>query len=95
MEQARRFQKASLISQARLSSSPFVSPDSETSWEVTAKLARFYKESWEENARTLLLSLPTPSKSSFPAIPLLGIHLDKTFIQKDACTPMFIAALFT
>ena len=30
-----------------------------------------------------------------PAIPLLGIYLEKTIIQKDACTPMFIAALFT
>ena len=27
--------------------------------------------------------------------PLLGIHLDKAVIQKDTCTPMFIAALFT
>ena len=30
-----------------------------------------------------------------PAIPLLGIYPDKTVIQKDTCTPMFIAALFT
>ena len=30
-----------------------------------------------------------------PAIPLLGIDPDKTIIQKDTCTPMFIAALFT
>ena len=30
-----------------------------------------------------------------PAIPLLGIHMEKTIILKDACTPMFIAALFT
>ena len=30
-----------------------------------------------------------------PAIPLLGIYSDKTLIQKDTCTPMFIAALFT
>ena len=30
-----------------------------------------------------------------PAIPLLGIYPDKTIIQKDTCTPMFIAALFT
>ena len=30
-----------------------------------------------------------------PAILLLGIYLEKTRIQKDACTPMFIAALFT
>ena len=29
----------------------------------------------------------------YPAIPLLGIYTDKTFIQKDICTPMFIAAL--
>ena len=30
-----------------------------------------------------------------PAIPLLGIYLDKTIIQKDTGTPMFKAALFT
>ena len=30
-----------------------------------------------------------------PAILLLGIYLDKTFIEKDTCTQMFIAALFT
>ena len=30
-----------------------------------------------------------------PAIPLLGIYLEKTIIQKDTCTRMFIAALFT
>ena len=27
--------------------------------------------------------------------PLLGIYLEKTIIQKDTCTPMFTAALFT
>ena len=30
-----------------------------------------------------------------PAIPLLGIKPDKAFIEKDTCTHMFIAALFT
>ena len=30
-----------------------------------------------------------------PAIPLLGIYLGEIIIQKDTCTPMFIAALFT
>ena len=30
-----------------------------------------------------------------PAIPLLGIYPEKTIIQKDTCTPMFTAALFT
>ena len=40
--------------------------------------------------RKLKIELPRD-----PAIPLLGIYLDKTLIQKDTCTPMFIAALFT
>ena len=30
-----------------------------------------------------------------PAIPLLGIYPEKTIIQKDTCTLVFIAALFT
>ena len=30
-----------------------------------------------------------------PAMPLMGIYLDKTSTQKDSCTPMFTAALFT
>ena len=30
-----------------------------------------------------------------PPIPFLGIYLDKAFIQKDTCIPMFTAALLT
>ena len=30
-----------------------------------------------------------------PATPLLGIYPEKIIIQKDTCTPMFIAAVFT
>ena len=30
-----------------------------------------------------------------PGIPLLGIYLGKTVIQKDTCSPTFIVALFT
>jgi len=30
-----------------------------------------------------------------PAIPLLDVYMDKTVIQKDTCTPLFIEALFT
>ena len=30
-----------------------------------------------------------------PSIPLIGIYLEKTIIQKDICTPIFIAVLFT
>ena len=33
--------------------------------------------------------------SSDPATLLLGIYLDKTIIQKDTCTPIFNATLFT
>ena len=45
-------------------------------------------------------STEVPEKTKYrtpydPEIPLLGIYQDKTFIQKDACTPMFTAVLFT
>ena len=30
-----------------------------------------------------------------PAIPLLGIHTEETRIERDTCTPVLIAALFT
>ena len=30
-----------------------------------------------------------------PVIPIFDTYLEKTIIQKDTCTPMFIAALFT
>ena len=33
--------------------------------------------------------------SNDPAIPLVGIHTEETRIERDTCTPMFIAALFT
>jgi len=40
--------------------------------------------------RNLYIELPYD-----PAIPLLGIYPDKTFLQKDTCTCMFTATLFT
>ena len=30
-----------------------------------------------------------------PAIPLLGMYPQETVIEKDTCTPVFTAALFT
>ena len=39
--------------------------------------------------RKLNIELP------YDTIPLLHIYLDKTFIKKDTCTSVFIAALFT
>ena len=40
--------------------------------------------------KTLEIELPYD-----PAIPLLGIHTKETRTERDRCTPMFIAALFT
>ena len=40
--------------------------------------------------RNLYIELPYDT-----AIPLLGIYPDKTFLEKDTCTPMFMVALFT
>ena len=42
------------------------------------------------------LKKKTRNKTTYdPAIPLLGIYTEETKIEKDICTPMFIAALFT
>ena len=40
--------------------------------------------------KKLKIELPCNS-----AIPLLGIYPEKTITEKDTCTPVFIAALFT
>ena len=44
------------------------------------------------------VEVPQKTKTELPydpAIPLLGICLDRTVIQKDTCRPIFIAALCT
>ena len=51
-------------------------------------------------ATTVENSMEIPQKTKHrlpfdPAIPLLGISPEKTMTQKDTCTPMFIAALYT
>jgi len=43
-----------------------------------------------KKSKKLNIELPYDS-----AIPLLGMYPDKIFIEKDTCTHMFIAALFT
>ena len=48
---------------------------------VTRNSSRFLKK--------LEIELPY-----YPAIPLLGIHTEDTRIERDTCTPMFIAAVF-
>ena len=41
------------------------------------------------NLKKLEIELPYD-----PAIPLLAIHTEETRIERDMCTPVFIAALF-
>ena len=43
----------------------------------------------------MILSIKNISIPYDPAIPPLSIYLEKTIIQKETCTPIFIAALFT
>ena len=49
-----------------------------------------YGKQYGASSKKLKIKLPYD-----PAIPLLGIYPDKTIIQKDTCTPMFTATLFT
>ena len=48
------------------------------------------ENSLEDSQKTKYTELPYD-----PEFSLLSIYLDKTIIQKDICTPMFIAALLT
>ena len=48
------------------------------------------QEETEEQGFELKIELPCA-----PAIPLLGIYPEKTIIQKETCTTIFIATLFT
>ena len=41
-----------------------------------------------------MLNITHYQRNANPAIPLLGIHSEETRIERDMCTPMFIAALF-
>ena len=47
---------------------------------------------WRTVWRFLKLKIELPYD---PAIPLLSIHPEKTIIQKESCTAMVTAALFT
>ena len=49
-----------------------------------------YGEQYGRSFKNLKIELPYD-----PAIPLLGIYPEKTIIQKESCTTVFIAALFT
>ena len=49
-----------------------------------------YGEQYGDSLKKLNTELPYD-----PAVQILGIYPEKTVIQKDTCTPMFTAALFT
>ena len=49
-----------------------------------------YGKQYGGSSKKLKIELPYD-----PAIPLLGIHPKKTIIQKESCTTVYIAALFT
>ena len=49
-----------------------------------------YGKQYGASSKNWKIELPYDS-----VIPFLAIYLDKTLIQKDTCTPMFTAALFT
>ena len=62
----------------------------EPSYTVAGKLVQpLWRAVWRF-LKKLQIELPYD-----PAIPLLGIHTEETRIERDTCTPMFIAALFT
>ena len=53
----------------------------------------------QTSTATMEKSVQIPLKTGIelpydPAMPLLGIHTEETRIERDTCTPMFIAALF-
>ena len=54
-----------------------------------AKKYSHYGEQCGGSLKKLEIELPYD-----PAIPLLGIHTKETRIERDTCTPMFIATLF-
>ena len=59
------------------------------SWWECKLVQPLWKTEWKY-LRKLNIELPYDL-----AIPLLGIYLDKTFLEKDTCTCMCIASLFT
>ena len=56
---------------------------------LECKLVQSLQKTMRRFLKKLEIELPYD-----PAIPLLGIHTEETRIERDTCTPMFIAAQF-
>ena len=62
-------------------------------WRFLKKLETsevFLKKNLKNKKKKLEIELPYD-----PAIPLLGIYTEEIRIERDMCTPIFIAALFS
>ena len=69
---------------------PVISHNGKEYESINLKLVQpLWKTVWKY-LRKRYIELPYDS-----AIPLVGKYPDKTFLEKDTCTPMFIEALFT
>ena len=60
------------------------------------KKERFYTVGGNANEFRVEIPLKTGNRTAIQlSNPLLGIHTKETRIERDTCTPMFTAALFT
>ena len=59
-------------------------------WWKCKLIQPLWRPVWKLLKKTLRIKLPYD-----PTIPLLGIYPEETITEKDKCTTMFIAALFT
>ena len=64
-----------------------------TPW-IAARQASLSITISRSSLKLMSIELVMASSPYNPAIPLLAIHTKETRIQRDTCTPMFIAALF-
>ena len=78
------------------SGEPFPSPGELPNPGIKARSATLHVNSLPSVWRFLKKKKQLEIELSYdPAILILGIYLERTLIQKDTCTPMFIVALFT
>ena len=64
-------------------------------WASSGKWWRTGKAGVLQSMRSQRVRHDWVAETYYPAVPFLGIYPDKTIIQKDTWTPMFIASLLT
>ena len=76
----------------------FPSPENLPDLGIASRYPALQEDSWpsEPSGKPLVLKKNRNKKITYDtAIPLLGIYPENNIIQKDTCTPVFIAALLT